>query len=679
MNPAFLVRRRSGVALVASFAACVGAQAVSADDGVAELGTLTVTGEAVVPKAAISTRPEALPTAVYVLDEQAVEAMPFTRATDLLRSTPGITFGSSSPGSDLGDDISIRGFSSYHGADAAVFVDGVPINWSHGPMRHGFVDLNWLVPEMIERIEIIKGPFSAEYGNFNLSGVINIVTKDSDSSGVALEAGGYESYRGVGTFSRESSGVTPFLVYEYYNRGGYREHSGYERINAFNKFSFPLWGGRVSVRLSAAQRDSEAAGFVLADDVRSGAIDRRSASPDSLNDTGYNDNYALVANYVPASAEGMRATLYAGHDRFELIDTAFGPPTGVTRGERNYAGWRVSRNFGWEGRGLVTVGSDGILDDGSNRSGGFDGGGLDVGALSRDMDVSAQQAGVFVQGQWMMMPTVKLIGGVRYDYVRVDVENHLFPTSGDTSADAFSPKIGFAWAPIRQVELFVNTGKGFRSPAHTEVSPSIAGAAFNDDLDVAELVSTDIGVTLRPRAGLEVTAAWFTTATENELRRDPANPLNIINIGETDRDGYELMLSWMLSESVSVSAGHVAVDTSISDSPPGADRIVTVPEDTQTLSVSWRGHAGENMPAHASFFVQRIGDRPLTADGALMAEPQTTYGAKLGVARGPLSGFLQVEYAPDEYVSDFVFDVGGLAYDPQPVWSTLAGVRYTFR
>lgn len=671
-------RRR---ALVAALGIAVIGSAAAQED-VTELGTLRVMGESEVPRTVLSEAPEALPTQTYVIGEQQIAAMPYARATDLFRSTPGITFGSSSPGSDLGDDISIRGFSSYHGADAAVFIDGVPVNWGHGPMRHGFVDLNWLIPEMIERIEIIKGPFSAEYGNFNLSGSINIITKNTADSSVALEAGSFSNYRAVGTYGRKSGNVSPLLIYEYHDLGGYRDHSGYRRVNAFNKASFPLWNGQMSLRLSASQRDSEGAGFLIDTDVRNGLVDRRSAHPDALNDAGSNDNYALVANYVPTDSSGIRGTVYAGRDRLSLIDTAFGAPTGVSLGDRNYAGWRFSRALTWGERGLFTLGTDGQIDDGSHKTGAYNGaGGIDESSLGRHIDVRSENVGLYAQGQWLLTPELKLIGGLRYDYLRTDVDNRLFPTSGDDSHDALSPKIGFAYAPIAQVDLFANYGKGFRSPAHTELSPSTAGAVFNDRLDVSELVSADVGVTLRPRRGLSLTASYFTTTTEDELRRDPNDPLSVINVGETDRDGYELVLSWLLSDSLSLTASHTAVDTRISDPPaPGADRVVTVPDDTQTLTLSWRGVLASNMPVSANLFVQRIGDRPLTADGTLIAEPQTIYGIKLSMRRGAVSGFMQMEYAPDEYVSDFVFDAGGggILFDPNPKISLLAGMQYSF-
>lgn len=645
------------------------------------LPPVTVSGSQHTTRSEMAPTVETLPTATYVLDAEMIQSLPVREATDMLRSTPGVTFGASSPGSDIGDDISIRGFSSYHGADVAVYIDGVPVNWPNGAMRHGMVDFNWLSPELIERIEVIKGPFSAEYGNFNLAGAINIITKTTGESSVGVEAGSFDSYRASATYGGKMGSVTPFLSYEVLDRTGYRAHSDYRRLNAFNKFSVEVPQGRLALRFSASVRDSQSAGFLLADDVRSGRVSRRSASPDALNDKGSNDYYTLVANYLPNNENGITATAYAGRDELLLVDTAFGPPTGASRGERQYAGWRVSRMLRWGDRGLLTVGTDGQFDRSTVASGDPDGGdGVAQAGRSRDQTVRTLAAGVYAQGQWKLIDQVKLVGGARYDRIRTEVENRITPNSGTASQGVVSPKIGVVYTPVAMLDLFANTGMGFRSPAATELAPDRAGAVFNNDLKVAKLRSSDLGATVRPGGGITFTGSVFTTRTESELRRDPTNPLNVINVGETQRDGYELVLQWAATPRLAFTASHTDVRTRIRNpATPGEDKVITVPDDSQTLSVSWNQPLQSGMKMNADLFAQRIGKRPLRADGSLYAEPQWTIGSKLRLARGPWSGFVQVDIAPERYSSDFVYDIGGIAFDPRPPVAISAGLKYTFQ
>jgi outer membrane receptor protein involved in Fe transport len=646
--------------------------------GGARLSTVVVEGRLEVPKGELSTAAEALPSTVYVLDADEVEALPFSKATDILRQTPGITIGNSNPGGDIGTDISIRGFSSYHGADVAIYVDGVPVNWPNHGNRNGAADFNWLIPEMIERVEIIKGPFSALYGNFNLAGAVNFITRSEGATSVAGEAGSYGSFRAVGTYGRPIGDVTPYLVYEWRDNEGYRQHSEYKRYNAFNKFTFPLADGRLSVRFNASYRDFEASGFALESAVRAGRIGRRTVNPDSVTDNGENEYYTFVANYVPDEESGLTATAYAGHDRFEFFDTSFGPPQTFQGNQRSYAGWRVSVTRPLYDRALVTLGTDGQYDDGRFRS--YDaanGRAINLGAAQRSQDVQSLTAGAFLQGQWRVAQTLKLVGGVRFDSTRSDIDDQAANVDGSVSAQVVSPKLGAVFTPWRAVEFFANTGKGFRSPASTEIA---RGGVINKDLDVATLRSSDVGVTLRLPAGVTLTGDYFNTVTQRELRRSPTNPNTVINFGETERDGYELELEWAISSQLNVGLSHVGVDTRLKQqATPGADRVITVPDDVQTANLSWHQPLQENLSLSVDFFGKRIGRRPLFADGSVYAQPQFTYGAKVRLARGRISGFAELDYAPNRYSSDFVFDVGdGPFYEPQPVLSGLLGMKYTF-
>ena len=77
--------------------------------------------------------------------------------------------------------IAMRGFQTSQ-VKSRIFIDGVPQNQPSSTGEHGQGRDVVAFPETIERIEIIKGPFSALYGDFALGGVVNIVTKKSDPS-----------------------------------------------------------------------------------------------------------------------------------------------------------------------------------------------------------------------------------------------------------------------------------------------------------------------------------------------------------------------------------------------------------------------------------------------------------------------------------------------------------------
>lgn len=664
----------------------------------AQLSEVTVAGLRDPGKIVLTDEIEGLPGQTYVIGRDTLDALPFSDATDLLRQTPGITIGPSSPTADIGDDISIRGFSSFHGADAAVFIDGVPVNAPNGPNRHGAVDFNWLTPDLIERIEVIKGPFSALYGNYNLSGAINIITKSKDKTSATLRAGSYGNYSGGAVYGREHAGITPFIAFDYLDRDGYRDRANYKRVNSFNKISFPVADGTLALRFNASFRESRGPGFLSVDDVRSGAVDRRSATAGSIFDRGSNDYYTFVANYVPKGLTGLSATAYAGRDEFTFFDTAFNTPTAspdpadptfeptsFSTAERNYAGWRIqhSSNALWKDRLLLTVGSDGQFDDGTVIAGTAVNGRADdvVENQSRNQRAESIQAGLFAQGQVLLHSTFKLVGGLRWDYIGTRVLNNVFAdNSGQHDQSTLTPKIGAVFTPIRAIELFTNYGGGFRSAAATELSQNRAGATFNDSLGVAKLESVDAGVVLRLPLGLKVSGDVFTTTTKRELRRgaNAGNSFEVVNVGTTDREGYELSVEWQVLDSLRLQASHVGVETQLKNiATPGADRIITVPDDTQTVSASWSGATGA-YKLNADFFGQRVGRRPLTADGSVYDDGYIRYGVKGRAARGAISATLGVDYFPERLTSDFAFLNGPVIFDPQPRFNVSGSIKYTF-
>jgi outer membrane receptor for ferrienterochelin and colicin len=172
-----------------------------------------------------------LAASVDVITSEDLERLSVFDVTDIFRKVPGVSVFNYDQG-NIGFGIQLRGFRSAGAKDTAVFVDGVPMNLVQGKIN-GWVDIDWLIPEMIERIEIIKGPFSALYGDFALAGAINIITKKRDNSSIAVSGGTYSTYSGVATISGMDWEIEPFVVLEAYNRDGYRDNGDYQRGQAF--------------------------------------------------------------------------------------------------------------------------------------------------------------------------------------------------------------------------------------------------------------------------------------------------------------------------------------------------------------------------------------------------------------------------------------------------------------
>lgn len=128
------------------------------------------------------------PASVRVVDEKMIDQRRVTRFGDALREVPGLflmgsPFGDGTSGSNRAT-VTIRGI---QGSNRALFMlDGLPINNA----QTGVVNLSSFVMDDIERIDVVPGPFSALYGSYALSGVINIQSKKPERRELKLRSGG---------------------------------------------------------------------------------------------------------------------------------------------------------------------------------------------------------------------------------------------------------------------------------------------------------------------------------------------------------------------------------------------------------------------------------------------------------------------------------------------------------
>ncbi|HTL92610.1 MAG TPA: Plug domain-containing protein, partial [Steroidobacteraceae bacterium] len=98
---------------------------------------------------------------------------PLLRPAEVLEVVPGLVVAQHS-GDGKANQYFLRGFNLDHGTDFATSVDGVPVNMPTHAHGQGYSDLNFLIPELIERIDYRKGVYYAEQGDFSAAGAADI-------------------------------------------------------------------------------------------------------------------------------------------------------------------------------------------------------------------------------------------------------------------------------------------------------------------------------------------------------------------------------------------------------------------------------------------------------------------------------------------------------------------------
>ncbi len=193
------------------------------------------------------------PVEVYTFGEQPVstateqsvrqkdfELRPTGTPVDILTSSvPGL-YTVQHQGGGKADQYFIRGFDADHGTDFAIYVDGIPVNIVNNAHGQGYADLHWLIPETVDHIEVTKGPYFVQYGDFDTAGAVNIITKRRPlDSSATIMGGSYSIQRYLTILSPpEGTPLTPYIAFEgYHENGPFKDPMGYNRYNLLTKFT----------------------------------------------------------------------------------------------------------------------------------------------------------------------------------------------------------------------------------------------------------------------------------------------------------------------------------------------------------------------------------------------------------------------------------------------------------
>src|SRR5712691_6135657 len=193
------------------------------------------------PPVLVTAPPPVSSSSELLIPGKTFELRPEGRPADILRLIPGLII-SQHQGGGKAEQYLIRGFDADHGTDLAIFVDGLPVNLRTHAHGQGYADLHWLIPETVKAVDVLKGPYFPEYGDFDTAAVVNFVTRDFVEENTLQVAGGsFNTQRYLGLLSPTRDALKTFIAIEGYRNDGPFEHpNGYLRMNVFAKASAML-------------------------------------------------------------------------------------------------------------------------------------------------------------------------------------------------------------------------------------------------------------------------------------------------------------------------------------------------------------------------------------------------------------------------------------------------------
>jgi hypothetical protein len=226
--------------------------------GVPVLLACTVAGAAddeVLEEVVVFARGEALIGRAEAASEGAVggadlSVRPLLRVAELLEAVPGLIAVQHS-GSGKANQYFLRGFNLDHGTDFTTLIDDVPMNMRTHGHGQGYLDVNGLIPEVIDRIDYRKGTYRADIGDFSMAGSSFMTTIRDVTPFIALETGDYGWQRAAGGTSLDVGqgklmGIAQWKAYD----GPWELPEDLQHQSMWAKYVRPLGSNTLELSLS---------------------------------------------------------------------------------------------------------------------------------------------------------------------------------------------------------------------------------------------------------------------------------------------------------------------------------------------------------------------------------------------------------------------------------------------
>ena len=398
---------------------------------------------------------------------------PLARVGELVEVVPGM-LATQHSGSGKANQYFLRGFNLDHGTDFSVMLDGVPMNNPTHAHGQGYLDLNSVIPELMDKIEYGKGPYYADAGNFSSAGYARMHTMHTLGQGFVKFTGGqYDYYRTVAANSNQL-GVGDLLYgaeMTFYD-GVWQVPEDTQKFNGMLRYSIDQENWGLSLNGKAYHNTWTATNQIPLSAVQTGEIGLYGSGDPS--DGGTSNRYSFSANaWGRGDAWKNNLNAYAFYADLDLYSNFTGyldhPVLGdqLNQKERRWVGgangeqtW-FNRWFGFDMDNSVgfLVRHDSIsglaLNHSVNRS---------VFETVSNDDVSETQGGIFIRNQTQWLSKFKTVAGVRGDFFGWDVTSHAVPAnSGSQYRGIFSPKLSLIAGPWADTEFFLNAGYGYHS------------------------------------------------------------------------------------------------------------------------------------------------------------------------------------------------------------------------
>ena len=566
-----------------------------------------------------------------------VNAVPFARPGEALEVVPGLIVTQHS-GEGKANQYFLRGFNLDHGTDLAISVDGMPVNMPTHGHGQGYADINFLIPELIQSVDVRKGPYFADQGDFASAGAvaINYVNKLPNNF-AEMTFGSFGYRRALAAGSTAVGAGTLLTAIEANKYGGpWDVPDDVRKLNGVLRYSQGTATDGLTLTAMAYSN-----GWNSTDQVPQRAIDQglinRLGTLDPT-DGGTSSRFSLSGNWAQSSAYGQtNVSAYVVRSDLRLFNNFTYFLDNLVNGDqfsqldgRTLGGFDARHAFDWRFGGLESqtrVGMRTRYDD------------IHVGLFKteqrswlstvRDDRVQEGNVGLWTDTTTRWTDWLRTTVGIREDFFAGHVLSDTPENSGNAQASMASPKAGIVLGPWYKTEFYGNAGYGLHSNDIRGATITVDPNDKTTPLDRVPLLvrsrGAELGIRTRPIEGLTSTVAVFVLDFDSELlfvgdagTTEPSRPSRRVGVEWTNT--YK-PLPWMTVD-LDVAQTHAR----FTDYDPAGSRIPGAPAWVASSAITLGGDTGWFGALKARYF----GPRPLIEDDSVRSKSSLIFNARAG-------------------------------------------------
>lgn len=656
-----------------------------------------------------------LPAAIDVIDAARIRnAQMRVNASESLSAVPGLVVQNrQNYAQDL--QISSRGFgarSAFGVRGVRLLADGIPATMPDGQGQAATFNL-----DIAERIEVLRGPFSAIYGNHS-GGTIQLFTREG-KGGPAVEttlsAGSYGTRKMDLNAHGSVNGIGYLVDTSRFQTDGYREHSAARRDQAFAKLTAePSSTSKLTLTASTLEQDDTQDPLGISwetylRDRRAGQIDANDTeTPKRTLAERYNTRKSIGHTQAGLSfdqrfgEDRLRITAYGGSRQViqylsipRFVQTRPTQSGGVIDFDRTFHGadisWLTVRPLAG-GKLSTTIGLDyGRSRDERKGFENFVGAQFGLkGALRREETDTVTSTDPYAQAEWEGGPWV-VSAGLRHSRMKVSVDDRYLQNGDDSGSVSFShttPVFGVLYKVSPTLNVYASAARGFESPTLNELFYSGAGEGFNFRLQPSTSTHVEAGVKTYIGSNTRVNAAAFQVKTHDELVVDTSGGgrTSYRNASKTLRQGAEVSVDSTFgggfSTRLALTTLRAVYEQGFGTVPEGS-RLPGVPNASLFAELAWKNQAG-NLDAA----IETIANSKVYPDDANLEAPAPGYmvvnarvQARQKLGRWQLKEFARINNIGDkDYVGSVIVGDGNQRYyEPAPGRNWILGISAQYQ